>query len=73
LEQFARNHYYTSGRAEMAAGKRGLFTLVADTTGSQPTQEDAFSGGYEGGYEGEGENYGATNWNQPYDMGKQGV
>jgi hypothetical protein len=72
LEQFARNHYYTSGRAEMAAGTRGLFTLVADTTASQPTQEDAFSGGYEGGYEGEGENYGATNWNQPYDMGKAG-
>jgi hypothetical protein len=31
LEQFARNHYNTTGRAEMAAGNRGLFTLVADT------------------------------------------
>jgi hypothetical protein len=71
LEQFARNHYYTSGRAEMAAGKRGLFTLVADTTVYTSTQEDAFSGGF-GGYEGEGENYGATNWNQPYDMGEAG-
>jgi hypothetical protein len=71
LEQFARNHYYTSGRAEMAAGKRGLFTLVADTPVYTSTQEDAFSGGF-GGYEGEGENYGATNWNQPYDMGEAG-
>jgi hypothetical protein len=25
LEQFARNHYNTTGRAEMDAGKRGLF------------------------------------------------
>jgi hypothetical protein len=71
LEQFARNHYNTTGRAEMAAGTRGLFTLVADTPVSMSTQEDAFSGGF-GGYEGEGDNYGATNWNQRYDMGKAG-
>jgi hypothetical protein len=69
LEQFARNHYNTTGRAEMAAGNRGLFTLVESTGG----QEDAT--GYineGGGYEGEGDNYGATNWNQRYDMGKAG-
>jgi hypothetical protein len=68
LEQFARNHYNTTGRAEMVAGTRGLFTLVADTPVYTSTQEDAFSGGYEG----EGDNYGATNWNQRYDMGKAG-
>jgi hypothetical protein len=71
LEQFARNHYNTTGRAEMDAGTRGLFTLVADTPVYTSTQEDAFSGGF-GGYEGEGDNYGATNWNQRYDMGKAG-
>ena len=71
LEQFARNHYNTTGRAEMVAGTRGLFTLVADTPVYTSTQEDAFSGGF-GGYEGEGDNYGATNWNQRYDMGKAG-
>jgi hypothetical protein len=71
LEQFARNHYNTTGKAEMVAGKRGLFTLVADTPVYTSTQEDAFSGGF-GGYEGEGDNYGATNWNQRYDMGKAG-
>ncbi len=74
LEQFARNHYNTTGRAEMAAGNRGLFTLVESTGG----QEDATGyinegGGYEGeGYEGEGEDYSTSNWNQRYDMGKAG-
>jgi hypothetical protein len=69
LEQFARNHYNTTGRAEMAAGNRGLFTLVESTGG----QEDAT--GYineGGGYEGEGEDYSTSNWNQRYDMGKAG-
>ena len=75
LEQFARNHYNTTGRAEMDAGKRGLFTLVADkpvyTQGAGMSSGSGRSG-YEGGYEGEGEDYGASNWNQRYDMGKAG-
>jgi hypothetical protein len=69
LEQFARNHYNTTGRAEMSAGTRGQFTLVESTGG----QEDAT--GYineGGGYEGEGEDYSTSNWNQRYDMGKAG-
>jgi hypothetical protein len=48
LEQFARNHYNTTGRAEMAAGNRGLFTLVESTGG----QEDATGYINEGGLRG---------------------
>ena len=76
LEQFARNHYNTTGRAEMAANKRGLFTLVADKPVyyDQPGAPFPDSGrsGFEGGYEGEGEDYNTSNWNQRYDMGKAG-
>jgi hypothetical protein len=68
LEQFARNHYNTTGRAEMSAGTRGQFTLVESTGG----QEDAT------GYINEGGGYytdtgmGDSTFNGVYDMGKAG-
>jgi hypothetical protein len=75
LEQFARNHYNTTGRAEMAAGTRGLFTLVESTGGGVTTSgtgADFSSGMGNIGGEGEGEDYSTSNWNQRYDMGKAG-
>jgi hypothetical protein len=70
-EAFARNHYNKYGRFDRA------FTLIeaAGDTGGGVLPIDEFkpnlSSGM-GGYEGEGDNYGATNWNQRYDMGKAG-
>jgi hypothetical protein len=41
-----------------------------ESTGGQEDATGYINEG--GGYEGEGDNYGATNWNQRYDMGKAG-
>jgi hypothetical protein len=82
LEQFARNHYNTMGKAEMDAGKRGLFTLVESTGGGGFTIGDPNDGGgsylgagrsgFEGGFEGEGEDYVSPNWNSARQLGQAG-
>ncbi len=75
LEQFARNHYNTTGRAEMDAGKRGLFTLVADTpvyTQGAGMSFGSGRSGFEGDYEGEGEDYVSPNWNSARQLGQAG-
>ena len=73
LQEFARNHYNTTGRAEMAAGNRGLFTLVESTGGGGFTSG---GGGVNnsgmGGFKGGGEDYETSNWNQSYGMGEAG-
>ena len=71
LEQFARNHYNTMGRAEMDAGTRGLFTLVESTGGGAPIEDERF---FRVG-EGEGgvfEDSGSPNWNSARQLGRAG-
>ena len=78
LEQFARNHYNTSGKEEMKAGKRGLFTLVESTGGGGVTKPKYSTTG-KGGYGGEEEyssaneeDYETSNWNQARELGEAG-
>ena len=78
LEQFARNHYNTFGKAEMKANKRGLFTLVESTGGGGVTKPKYSTTG-KGGYGGEEEyssaneeDYETSNWNQARELGEAG-
>ena len=78
LEQFARNHYNTFGKAEMKANKRGLFTLVESTGGGGVTKPKYSTIG-KGGYGGEEEyssaneeDYETSNWNQARELGEAG-
>ena len=73
LEQFARNHYNTSGKAEMDANKRGRFTLVESTGGGGfylPTPMNFGAGA--GGFEGEGEEYSTSNFTRAMELGEAG-
>jgi hypothetical protein len=79
LEQFARNHYNTTGRAEMAANKRGDFILVESTGGGgvDPLPRIDYGSGLAlgsgmGGYEGEGEDYSTSNFTKAMELGKAG-
>jgi hypothetical protein len=78
LEQFARNHYNTMGKAEMAANKRGDFILVESTGGGGVTIGDPNDGGGSyfsagmGGFEGEGEDYETSNFTRAMDLGEAG-
>ena len=74
LEQFARNHYNTTGRAEMGANKRGLFTLVESTGGGGFDYLPSLPGiNYgAGGFEGEGEEYSTSNFTRAMELGEAG-
>jgi len=67
LEQFARNHYNTTGRAEMAANKRGDFILVESTGGGgvDPLPRIDYGSGFgEGDEESRQQDYTTSNFEQ---------